>query len=140
MLNDEQLQHIVDAIRAAEKQTSGEIRVYIAKKCPGDPFERAAVVFKKQKMYKTALRNAVLIFVSPADRKTAILGDTGIDDVATDGFWNDVLDEMVDYFRNEQIAEGICHAVGRVGELIKFRYPVQPDDINELSDEVIFEK
>lgn len=140
MLNQEQLQEIVEAIRAAERKTSGEIRVYVAKSCKSNPLHRAAQVFKKQQMQKTKLRNAVLIFVSPSDRKAAIVGDKGIHEAANIGFWDDVLDEMIDFFREEQFIDGICSAVGRVGELIKTRYPLQPDDINELSDEIIVEK
>jgi len=70
---------VVEAIEAAEKLTSGEIRVHLEKKCPGgDPYYRGRDVFEDLGMTATALRNGVLIYLSIADRRVAVLGDRGI--------------------------------------------------------------
>ena len=90
-------------------------------------------------MEATRLRNGVLIYVSPADHKAAILGDKGIHEAAHPGFWDDALEEMLSSFRKGLISEGICKGVAKVGELIKTQYPVMENDINELGDEVILE-
>ena len=87
MLTVHEIRQITQAIREAELQTSGEIRVYVAKKCKSEPYERAVALFHKHKMQKTKHRNGVLIFVSPADRKAAIVGDEGIHGVAEEDFW-----------------------------------------------------
>ena len=131
---------IVEAIRNAELLTSGEIRVYIAKHCKEDALEKASKVFQNLKMHKTALRNAVLIFVCPADHKAAILGDSGINSlIENDTFWYDTLDELISYCSKFLITEGICKAVEKVGNLIKLKYPFEEGDINELDNEVILE-
>lgn len=139
MLNQAELQQLVEAIRAAEKKTSGEIRVYVAKSCKKAPLERAIEVFKKLQMHRTKLRNAVLIFVSPSDRKAAIFGDKGIHKITNDGFWDEALKTMIDFSKKGEIVHGICTAISKVGELIQVRYPIASDDINELSDEIIVE-
>ncbi|NOX88964.1 MAG: TPM domain-containing protein, partial [Calditrichaeota bacterium] len=68
---DEQKKQIVDAIKEAEKETSGEIRLHIESKCKGDPLERAIKVFQKLKMHKTALRNGTLIYLALNNKKFA---------------------------------------------------------------------
>lgn len=140
MLNSDQLQQVAQAIRNAESFTSGEIRVCVAKRCKGEPLQAAAAKFAQLKMDATQLRNAVLIYVCPADHKAAIFGDTGICEAAAGGFWDNALGEMLHCFKNEMIAEGICRGVDKVGELIKARYPVSENDVNELSDDVILEE
>lgn len=130
---------IVEAIRQAELLTSGEIRVYIAKYCKEDAIEKASKVFQKLKMHNTALRNAVLILVCPADHKAAILGDKGINSLIEDDFWDSTLRELISFCSKDLITEGICKAVDKVGNLIKQKYPYQAGDINELDNEIILE-
>lgn|SRR5690554_6521441 len=138
MLKKEELNKITTAIRDAESHTSGEIRVCVAKHCKGDPLEAASLKFHKLKMSETRFRNGVLIYVAPADHKAAIFVDEGIaNETGTPDFWDDTLEEMLAFFKKEEITRGICQAVTKVGELIKSRYPASENDLNELGDEVI---
>ena len=82
-LSREEQQRLIDAIIAAEKRTSGEIRIHIERKCPEDPKEGALRTFHKLHMEKTAQRNAVLIYVACESRRFAVLGDKGIDKIDT---------------------------------------------------------
>lgn len=132
-------QKIVEAIRKAELLTSGEIRVYIAKHCKEVAIEKASLIFQDLKMHETKLRNAVLIFVCPTDKKAAIIGDSGINSTITDNFWDNTLNELITYCSKDLITEGICKAVEKVGDLIKQKYPYTEGDINELDNEIILE-
>lgn len=141
MLKREELNKISESIRFAESNTSGEIRVYIAKHCKGAPLETAYKVFHQLKMNETDLRNGVLIYLSPSDHKAAIYADEGINSQINESdFWKDTLELMLSYFKKDLIAEGICKGVGKVGEVIKSRFPVSENDINELDNEVIIEE
>lgn len=141
MLKREELDKISESIRFAESNTSGEIRVYIAKHCKGAPLETAYKVFHQLEMNETDLRNGVLIYLSPSDHKAAIYADEGINSQINESdFWKDTLDLMLSYFKKDLIAEGICKGVGKVGEVIKSRFPVSENDINELDNEVIIEE
>ncbi len=137
MLDQKELQIITDAIQEAEKMTSGEIRVCIARSCKGNPLEAAVKKFDKLEMYKTEQRNGVLIYVAPNDKKVAIYGDVGINDNTNSNFWDTVLAEMLESFSRGMFIDGLIHAVGRVGELIKNLYPIQEGDKNELCNDVI---
>ena len=80
---------MVAAIRQAEKDTSGEIRIHFENHCRKNVLDRAAQVFADLKMHKTALRNGVLIYVALEDKQLAILGDAGINAKVPDHFWDD---------------------------------------------------
>ena len=71
-------EEIRQAVMSAELDTSGEIRVHIENTCSGDVMDRAAYIFKKLGMNKTAQRNGVLIYLAVKNRRFAILGDQGI--------------------------------------------------------------
>ncbi len=141
MLKKEALENISKSIRGAESNTSGEIRVYIARHCNGDPLETAYKKFHQLKMHKTEQRNGVLIYVSIADHKAAIFGDEGIDKTVGDNtFWNEALELMLNYFKNDDFEPGITKGVEKVGQLLKEFYPISIDDKNELDNEVIIEE
>ena len=65
-------QEIVAAIRAAEKHTSGEIRVHLEAHTDKVHYDRALEVFQGLKMYATEQRNGVLIYVAVVDKTFVI--------------------------------------------------------------------
>ncbi len=141
MLKKEELDIISESIRTAESYTSGEIRVYVARHCKGEPLETASIIFNQLKMNKTELRNGVLIYVSMADHKAAIFADEGINKTVNNkNFWQEALDIMLSYFKSGELRVGLTKGVEKVGELLKEFYPVADDDKNELDNEVIFEE
>lgn len=136
----EQQKMIVEAIKQAEHNTSGEIRVHIEKKCKIDVLDRAANVFAMLKMHKTELRNGVLFYLSIEDRKFAILGDAGINAQVPENFWDSVKDAVLEQFKQNNQAEGLIKGILMAGEKLKAHFPYQKDDVNELSDEISFGK
>lgn len=136
----EEEQQIVQAIKAAEFQTGGEIRVHVESVCRGEVLDRAAWLFKSLKMHETELRNGVLIYLSTTDRKFAIIGDAGINAVVPKGFWDDVKDLMISNFSKGDLLQGFVMGIAKVGEKLKEFFPYQEDDINELPDEISYGK
>jgi len=139
-LSKEEEQLVVQAIKLAEYQTGGEIRIHIETTCKGNVLDRAAWLFKSLKMHKTALRNGVLIYLSTDDRKFAIIGDAGINAVVPAGFWNDAKELMISHFSKGDRVGGFVLGIGKVGEKLKEFFPFQKDDTNELSDEISYGK
>lgn len=130
--------HITNAIRVAETNTSGEIRVHIEKKCKTDVLDRAAYIFDKLEMQKTKLRNGVLFYLAIEDRKFAILGDAGINAKVPENFWESIKENMVEKFKEGLFADGLAEGILKAGEQLKEHFPYQDDDVNELSDEISF--
>ena len=134
----EEQQKIVAAIKEAELNTSGEIRVHIENHCKKEALECAAEVFYDLKMNQTAARNGILFYLAVKDHKFAIIGDEGINKNVEHDFWNDIKDEMVAMFKENKFAEGLIAGILKCGKRLKEYFPYQSDDINELSDEISF--
>lgn len=129
---------ITGAIKEAEHDTSGEIRVHIEGKCMGKVLDRAAYVFEQLGMHKTKLRNGVLFYLAVEDKKFAILGDAGINAVVADNFWDEIKKMMLGHFGKGEFAEGLAGGIVMAGKQLKANFPYQKDDINELPDDISF--
>ncbi len=129
---------ITNAIRVAETNTSGEIRVHIESRCKGDVLDQAAYVFEKLQIHKTALRNGVLFYLAVDDRKFAILGDVGINQKVPGDFWESTKEVVLEKFKDGLYSDGLAEGIIKAGEQLKVHFPYQDDDVNELSDEISF--
>lgn len=127
---------IVNAIRGAELNTSGEIRVHIEEKCKGDAYGRATKVFHQLKMDSTAARNGILFYIAQDDHKFAIIGDRGIDEKVPNDFWDHIRDEMQTLFRQGAFTAGLSQGIAATGVALKEFFPYQDDDENELPDSI----
>lgn len=139
-LTAEQQETVVAAVRLAEKNTSGEIRIHLDSKCEGDPVKTAEKVFARLGMHKTRLQNGVLIYLACESKVFAIIGDKGINDSVPEGFWADVAQEMAENFREGRFAEGLSRAVVQIGVKLSAFFPYQEDDVNEQPDDISFGK
>ena len=131
---------ITEAIRLAELDTSGEIRVHIENKCKEDVLDRAAFLFDKLEMSNTELRNGVLFYLAVKSRQFAILGDKGINEVVPEDFWENTKEMMVEHFQKGEFVEGLTQGIAEAGIRLKEHFPYQSDDINELPDDISFNK
>lgn len=125
------------AIEIAETHTSGEIRVYMENSCNEDMMDRAAFIFEKLKMHKTAQRNGVLFYVAVKDHKFVILGDAGINAAVPENFWDNVKENVLSHFRENRIVEGLIEGIGQAGHELKAHFPYESNDVNELPDDII---
>jgi uncharacterized membrane protein len=136
----EQQAQILASVKEAEKETSGEIRVHIETSCSEDVLDRAAWVFRKLSMHKTAQRNGVLFYLAVEDRKFAIIGDAGINAKVPQGFWDSIKELMLKNFKESNFTKGLSEGIIMAGGQLKTHFPYQKDDVNELSDEISFDK
>lgn len=140
--SQEEQTKILDAIREAEQQTSGEVRLFIESKCRFvDPLDRAAEIFFQLKMNETVNRNAVLVYIATVHHQFAVFADEGIYNKAGQQFWNDAVKGMMSEFKKDHIAEGIAGVVLKIGRLLKAHFPYDAStDKNELPDDIVFGK
>lgn len=136
-LSQQEKEDLKKSIQEAESKSSAEIRVYLEKKCPGDVLDRASFLFKELKMHETLERNGVLIYLAHEDRTFAIIGDSGIHAKLGTNYWEAIKNEMLSFFKEEKVFEGLQLGVEKVGiELVKF-FPKSGQDVNELTDDII---
>lgn len=138
IFSDDEQQRIADAVEAAERFTSGEIRVCIEKTCSEPVLDRAANYFRKLEMDQTALRNGVLIYVAITDHKFAIIGDAGINKVVPHDFWDETKEAMLAHFKEGNLVLGIITGINMAGKELQTFFPYLDDDKNELPDNISF--
>ena len=115
--------HVVDAIREAEKKTTGEIRVVVSHKHIEDPMAEAQKEFVRLGMAKSPHHNGVLIFVAPRSHQFAVIGDKAVHEKCGNEFWQRLAEAMTVYFRKSEFTEGIIHGIKKAGELLAEHFP-----------------
>ncbi|GAB5564211.1 MAG: TPM domain-containing protein [Winogradskyella sp.] len=135
-LTKEEEQEIVDAIRIAEHETSGEIRVHIEQNCDMDVYEHALEVFHYLKMDNTKQQNGVLIYVAVDNKTFVIYGDKGINDAVGETFWNSTRDKIASQFKQGNFKQGLIDGVTEAGKVLSQYFPWEHGDTNELNNTI----
>ena len=136
----EEKAQLIEAIQQAEQRTSGEVRVFIESRCRYvNPLDRAVEVFQSLKMGETELRNATLVYVAVKDHQAAVFGDAGIHEKVGQKYWEDEVNKMLLYFREQHLAEGLIQIIKDIGEALHYYFPYErTTDKNELPDDIVF--
>jgi uncharacterized membrane protein len=140
LFSAEEKQLIVEAVQHAEQRTSGEVRVYVERRCKYvDAIDRAMEIFFALGMQKTDQRNAVVVYVALKDRQLAVFGDEGIHQKVGNTYWQEEVYKMISNFNSDNYAEGIRQCVLEIGEALHTHFPFdRQTDKNELPDDIIF--
>lgn len=137
-----QQEELLRAIRNAEKNTSGEVRLYVESHCKYvEPLERAAEVFRSLGMHQTAERNGVLVYIAFKDHQLAVFGDEGIHRKTGAAFWKEKVQHMLTHFNRQDYVKGLVTVITEIGEALSAHFPYDPSsDKNELPDDIVFGK
>lgn len=136
--SEAQQNEIIKAIRQAEKQTSGEMRIHLEEHCKGNAYARALYIFSKLKMNATAERNGVLFYLAVSDKQFAIVADEGINKKVPDNFWDEIKDGMQAEFSKGRFMEGLIQSIEQAAVQLKMHFPFSKNDSNELPNEISF--
>jgi uncharacterized membrane protein len=136
--NEQEKTLILDAIRQAESQTSGEIRVHIENFCFGNEVKRAQKIFERLKMTNTKERNGVLIYIAVGHKKVAVIGDKGIHEKLGDVYWQTIVGNLTAHFKSGKKAEGLASGIAECGSQLGRFFPRAADDTDELSNEISY--
>ena len=126
-------------IRSTETRHGGEIRFVVEVALEGVPLwrnvaprDRALDVFGRLRVWDTARRNGVLIYLLLADRDVEIVADRGFDGRVTASEWEAACRGMETQLRAGRYKEGAIAGVQAVSALIERHFPPEPRDVNEL--------
>ncbi len=138
----EENEKIVHSIQDAERQTSGEIRVFVESRCKYvDALDRAAEIFARLQMERTELRNGVLFYIAIKDKQLAIFADKGIHEATGDKHWKNEVKDILAVFSKDSVVAGITTSINKIGTALKEHFPYNEGiDRNELPDEIVFGK
>ncbi|MDT0557101.1 TPM domain-containing protein [Ichthyenterobacterium sp. W332] len=129
-------QEVIAAIREAEKNTSGEIRVHLENSCDKSIEDRTKAVFHYLKMDNTKLQNGVLIYVAVNNRQFSIYGDQGINKVVSKEFWNSTKEAIQTHFISGNFKQGLIEGIIKSGKQLEQHFPWEHTDINELPNQI----
>lgn len=135
-LTSKEEEEIVEAIRIAESNTSGEIRVHIERNCDIDVYERALDVFHILKMDNTKEQNGVLIYVAVDNKSFVIFGDQGINNIVGIDFWNTTRDKIATQFKSNNFKQGIIDGITEAGKVLSKHFPWKHGDRDELENTI----
>jgi uncharacterized membrane protein len=129
---------VLRAVAAAEKLTSGEVRVFISRRRlrGRDVSACASAEFHRLDMDTTDDRNAVLFYVVPRDRTFAVIGDDAVHAKCGQSFWDETVKALEKDFKDARFTEGLVAAIENAADLLAAHFPRRPGDRNELPDEI----
>ncbi|WKS94922.1 TPM domain-containing protein [Riemerella columbina] len=137
-LTETEIASLVEAIRVAEAQSTGEIRVHIDRHTASENAKKAFEVFQELQMYKTVERNAVLFHVNFKEKYLTIIGDEGIHAKVKQRFWDVLHDKTTAYFAQGAYYQGLKEAILSTGIELKKHFPIWGENPNELPNEITF--
>jgi uncharacterized membrane protein len=135
-LTNEQEQEVVEAIRAAEARTSGEIRVVITSRWILRPERHAWRLFDRLGMTRTRHRNGALIALFTRRRRFIVLGDSGLNEIVEPGYWDDIAKEMGGLLHEGRKVEALTSAIRMLGATMAGHWPPEASNPDELPNTV----
>ena len=99
--------------------------------------EQAVQSFYEKGLHKTRDATGLFFFVSLFEHKVWILADTGIYSRISQQELQVYASDMAKGIRQGNAAEILCRKIASLGEVLTQHFPAKPDDINELSNQVI---
>jgi len=131
-------ERLIRAIQEAELMTSGEIRIHIEAVCKEDPLLACKKKFEQLEMHHTKQRNGILFYLALKSKSFAVWGDEGIHQKVNDEFWESIKDCALTHFKSGNLLLGMETVVKLCGEKLKFYFPTQADDKNELPNDITY--
>ena len=103
--------------------------------------ERAVRYFMESGVYDTKDRTGILIFISLLERRVELLADKGISEKIPKEKWNSMVAHIIKGVKEESLVRNLIESITECGELLSEHFPIEPDDKNELKDDIdILEK
>ena len=136
------------AVAAAEKNTAGEIKVLVVQNStyfPGENdsdkvWSRVDEEFFELGLDHTKDHTGILIMISLDERQVVVAAGRAINEFYAQETWQGIVDMIISGIKTGDPAKGICDAVMTAGEILADHFPVKPDDINEIPDEIVFKE
>lgn len=86
---------------------------------------------------KTKTKQAIMFFVSLDEKYVKIISDIKIKNKIPDSYWQNIIDEFIKDVKNKELSSGYVKAIKSCNEILIQKFPIQKNDTNELTNEVI---
>ena len=86
---------------------------------------------------RTKTRQGIMFFVSYDEKYVEIIADKEISKKIDDEYWQVIVKEFIKDVKNNNLSNGYVKAIKSCSEILVKNFPIQTDDENELSNEII---
>jgi uncharacterized membrane protein len=140
-LSEEDLKSISAKIGEIEKITSGELVITIKEKRGWLEKHKsvralAEKEFKDAKIANTKGATGILLFMLFNAKEFCILADKNINNKIQQSVWDEIAKNISLHFKKDNFCSGILEGIEQTGKILSTHFPIQPGDVNELSNEV----
>ncbi len=115
-------------------------RLITARTAYSNTWSMAEHIFVSRKLGRTRDANGILICAFLLERKALLYGDRAINEHLTQVDWNEALDLLLAGMRSgsgDAVCTGFVNAIQKLTSVLQDKFPIKPDDTNELSNDVI---
>jgi putative membrane protein len=103
-------------------------------------FRRAQLEFHETGIPATEGKTGVLIMISMSERRAVILGDKAISEKIPESVWVETIGRMLAKLRADEFRDGLIGAIDEMGEILAKEFPIQANDRNELSNQLLIKE
>ena len=98
---------------------------------------RSIIEFYESNIQNTRDATGILIFISMFEHRAVVLADKAINEKVDKNTWNNICDDLITGIKQKKLGKAISEAVLECGKIMEPHFPIQPDDTNELKDQLI---
>lgn len=99
--------------------------------------KKAKEEFINQGLYDTQTKLAIMFFVSIEEKYVEIITDKNVKEKIDDTYWQKIVNEFIKDVKNKEFTQGYEKAIKSCSEILINNFPIEKNDKNELSNEVI---
>ncbi len=96
----------------------------------------ARALFQQLRVRRTAGGTGILLYVSLLEHTVRVMGDDNVAERIDEQGWAEIRDAILDGIRQGKPAEGLQHGISISGDLLAKDFPIQPGDVDELTNEL----
>jgi uncharacterized membrane protein len=122
-LNQLEHERIHLAIVEAERGNDGDIIVFITHKPAPDALTTAQKIFTSRYSGKTSVDKTLLLFLAPRTQTFAAIGGKTLHDRVGQVWWDELVKQLGQHFRDGNFTEGLLSAIRRAGHALREHFP-----------------
>lgn len=100
-------------------------------------FQKALETFHQNKVSITKDRTGIMIYISLLEKRVEVLADCGINQQVSENYWQDLVSSLILDIKRGNLVKGLAQAIETCGRSLASSFPIQEDDENEISNELI---
>ncbi len=138
-LTETEIEKLQYQIEQVENLSSAEFKIILVRSSWLGIRYKARQMFKKYGLQNTEHNNAVLILVDYPNHNLVLHGGKSVYKKMGKQFWNELRDMLVDALRGGPLFDALSSCINILGHRLPVYYPIDEDDVDEISNELIFE-